>query len=74
MSETINTDRHFFMTIVPTNTSGQGDPACELVVVEHIDVIREPIDAKNANDMDALDRARESVASRLGVPIDHVEY
>jgi hypothetical protein len=67
-------ERNFFMTIVPTNTSGEGDPACELVVIEHIVVIKEPIEAESANDMNALDRARESVAQRLGVDIDNVEY
>jgi hypothetical protein len=69
-----NSDRHFFVTIVPANTSGQGDPDCQLVVIEHICVIKEPIDAENANDMEALDRARESVAQRLGVNIENVEY
>lgn len=67
-------DRHFFMTIVPTNTSGEGDPACKLVVIEHICVISEPINATHANDMDVLDRARVQVAQRLGVPVENVEY
>lgn len=67
-------DRQFWMTIVPTNTSGEGDPKCELVVIQHVCVIKEPIDAKHANDMDALDRARKSVAARLGVSIENVEY
>jgi hypothetical protein len=66
--------RHFFMTIVPTNTSGEGDPECELVVVEHVVVIKELIEAMHANDMDALDKARAAVARRLGVDIENVDY
>jgi hypothetical protein len=67
-------DRQFFMTLVPTNVSGEGDPRCELVVIEHIEVIREPIDARGANDMDALNKARAAIARRLGVDIENVEY
>jgi hypothetical protein len=69
-----NDDRHFFMTIVPTNTSGQGDPDCHLVVIEHIIVIDEPIFANGANDMNAIEAAHESVALRLGVDIENVQY
>ncbi|HWI69475.1 MAG TPA: hypothetical protein VNS88_14065 [Nitrospiraceae bacterium] len=69
-----NKGRQFFMTIVPTNTSGIGDPACELVVIEHICVIKEPIEAKHANDVEVLDVARVAVAARLGVDIENVEY
>lgn len=73
-NETSNESRQFWMTIVPTNVSGEGDPKCELYVIEHITVIKEPINAKHANDMDALMQARESVARRLGVSIDNVGY
>jgi hypothetical protein len=67
-------ESRYFMTITPTNVSGNGDPACELVVVEHVVVIREPIDAKHANDMEALIKARADVARRLRVGIEKVEY
>jgi hypothetical protein len=69
-----NRNRQFWITIVPTKTSGKGDPKCELVVIEHVCVIKEPIEAKNANDMDALDKARPEVARMLGVDISQVEY
>ena len=69
-----NNERQFWMTIVPENTSGTGDPECVLVVTEHIVVIIEPIAAKHANDMDALYKARAAVANRLNVDIESVEY
>jgi len=67
-------ESQFFMTIVPSNTSGEGDPACRLVVIKHVEVINEPIEANGANDMDVLYAVRNEVASRLGVPIENVEY
>jgi hypothetical protein len=62
------------MAIVPSNTSGEGDPKCELVVYASIVIIREPIDANGANDMDSLANAHDSVARRLGVHIENVNY
>ena len=37
-------------------------------------MIKEPINAKHANDVEVLDVARVAVAARLGVDIENVEY
>ena len=74
MQNTNSEQRHFFMTIVPTNTSGIGDPDCQLVVIEHVCVIKEPIEASGSNDTHLLEMMKSSVALRLGVDEDDIEY
>lgn len=68
-----NNDRQYFATIVP-DQPGDQDTTWHVVVIESHEVIREPIKARHANDMDALDQAIPQIAHRLGVDIENVEY
>lgn len=68
-----NNERYFHLRIRPTNTSGIGDPKCELTVTEQVRVITEPIEAMHANDFAALGRAVDDVARRLGVSVENIQ-
>lgn len=62
----------YFIRILPNNPGDLDDMACTLTVTRRSVVIQEPITARSANDDEAIERAKQYVAERLGIPIEYI--